>query len=393
MTSEPRTIPVLIAATITQFAAGIGFWGFSLLAPELAAETGLNERDFGLSITFAFMGTFLSSPLTGAMVRRFGGPGARVRFFSVMIGAVLLTLSGTWAGTMVAAFLFGIGYGPQGPVGMTLVTQATPVERRGLYLALRHASVPLAAAGAGRVLPPLMVWAGWQAGVLSVVGVLALALLFSLLAHPLFQVEATPPKHQKNWDRFRALLEVPRSLRFLWGIGLIFALTQTGVTMFSYIYLLEVAMLSPVAAGIFASNLHLTALIGRPALGWLTDRTGNPQLVLAGIAVVTVIALIALVQVGPETPTWVLIPLAMACGVSGQCWNSVFVTAMSFKVDSGELAELNGRAFAFLSLGWMLSPPLIWGLVELTGGYTVPLLGLAAVNGVVAVAVLMARDS
>ena len=64
-----RAIPVLAAASLTQFTAGVGFWSFGLLAPELAAETGLNERDFGLSITFTFIGAFLSSPFTGAYVR------------------------------------------------------------------------------------------------------------------------------------------------------------------------------------------------------------------------------------------------------------------------------------------------------------------------------------
>ena len=142
--------------------------------------------------------------------------------------------------------------------------------------------------------------------------------------------------------------------------------------------------MGPVAAGIFASNLHLTALLGRPLLGWVTDRVGHAQWVLAGIAVITVVAMMGLIAVTPDTPGWVLIPLAVACGISGQCWNSVFVTAMSFRVDAADLAELNGRAFAFLSVGWLAAPPIIWALIEVTGGYAVPLIGLAAINVVVA---------
>lgn len=133
-----RAVPVLIAATASQFVAGVGFWSFGLLAPELAVETGLNERDFGLSITFTFLGTFLSSPFTGAWVRRYGGGGAVARFFAIMTGAIALILTGTWTGTMLAAFLFGLGYGPQGPVGMSLVAQTARAEQRGLFLALRH---------------------------------------------------------------------------------------------------------------------------------------------------------------------------------------------------------------------------------------------------------------
>ena len=384
MSTASRAIPVLIAAGVTQFAAGLGFWTFNLLAPELAAETGLDERDFGLWITFTFIGTFLSSPLTGVLVRRFGGVGSLVRLFTVMLGAILLVLGGTWTMVMLSAFLFGLGYGPQGPIGMTLVTQSAGPRRRGLFLALRHSTQPLAATVLGRALPPLMIWAGWQAGVLSIAAALVLALVFIVAARPLLAVEAAPPRFGSPWARFRALLSVPPALRFLWSAGLVFALTQTAVTTFAYLYLLEVAHVSPIEAGIFASNLHLTSLIGRPILGWVTDRAGNAQLVLAGIAVMTVVASLSLMQVGPGTPGWVLVPLAMACGISGQCWNSVFVTAMSFRVEAGDLAELNGRAFGFLSIGWMAAPPIFWGLIELTGGYSASLVAVAVLNGMVA---------
>lgn len=249
--------------------------------------------------------------------------------------------------------------------------------------------MPLAAAITGRVLPPFMLVAGWQAGVLSVTALMVLAMVLALIGARLFDVETAPARHSTNLARFRAILSIPPNLRFLWGVGFCFALTQTSVTTFSYLYLLEIVGLDPIAAGIFASNLHLTALIGRPVLGWLTDRVGNAERVLAGIAVVTVLTSAGLLAVEPDTPGWLLLPLAIGCGVSGQCWNSVFVTAMSFRVDSGDFAELNGRAFAFLSIGWMASPPIIWGLIELTGGYVVPLLGVAAINAGVACVLLI----
>ncbi len=60
---KPRALGVLFGASMTQAAAAVGFWSFSLLAPELAAETGLNERDFGLAVSFIFLGTFFYSGL------------------------------------------------------------------------------------------------------------------------------------------------------------------------------------------------------------------------------------------------------------------------------------------------------------------------------------------
>lgn len=394
---KPSPIAVLFGASMTQVAAAVGFWSFSLLAPELAAETGLNERDFGLSVSFIFLGTFFSSGFTGVLVSRFGGMGAIALVLGGMATAVLLNLAAAWWATMLAAFLFGLAYGPQGAIGMTLVTQSADKGRRGLFLAIRHSSVPAAAALIGRVLPPLMIYAGWRAGVLSVSATLLLAVAFTFVARPLFRLGGEGRARVASQAGFSlrglaARFAVPRHLRFLWGAGLAFAVTQTSVTFFSYLYLLEVVELSPVAAGIFASNLHLTALIGRPVLGWICDRTGNAQAVLAGIAVTTVVTLLALLQFDAESPTWLLVPLAVACGVAGQCWNSVFVTAMSFKVEESELAEMNGRAFAFLSLGWASSAPVFWGLIEVTGGYTVPFLAVVVVNAVVAGVLLFRGD-
>jgi MFS family permease len=384
---------VLFGASVTQAAAAAGFWSFSLLAPELAAETGLNERDFGLAISFIFLGTFFSSGFTGNLVGRFGGLGTIVLVLILMGLAMLLNLAALWTATMLSAFLFGLAYGPHGAVSMTLVTQSAERRMRGLFLAIRHSSVPAAAALIGRVLPPLMLLAGWRMGVLWVVAALMAGVAFTLIARPLFRLGgagrarvATQSRSQAHnpWASIRARFQVPSHLRFLWGAGLVFAVTQGAVTFFSYLYLLETIGLDPITAGIFASNLHLTALFGRPLLGWLCDRTGNPQAVLAAIAMITVATVVALMTFGPGSPGWLLIPLAVACGVSGQCWNPVFVTAMSFKVEEADLAEMNGRAFSFLSLGWMTSAPLFWWLIEVSGGYVLPFLIVAVANVVVA---------
>jgi MFS family permease len=298
-TKKPGPIAVLLGASVTQAAAAVGFWSFSLLAPELANETGMNERDFGLAISFIFLGTFFSSPFTGSLVARFGGMSSIALVLAAMSLALLLNFAAFWAATMFSAFLYGVAYGPHGAVSMTLVTQSAERRMRGLFLAIRHSSVPAAAALIGRLLPPLMLLAGWRMGVFSVMAALLAAVVFALIFRPLFRLGGEGRARVAtqtiiSWASIRARFHVPRHLRFLWGAGLVFAVTQTSVTFFSYLYLLEVAGLDPIAAGIFASNLHLTALFGRPLLGWLCDRTGNAQAVLAGIAIVTVGTIIAL---------------------------------------------------------------------------------------------------
>ena len=158
----------LAAAFTTQMLAAGGFIFFALIVPELARETGLPERDFGLAVTFIFIGTALSSPLTGLYTRLFGSVGAQALALAWMSGALLLILFGTWWMTMLAAVLFGMGYGPLSPLGMTIVTERTPRSNRGLFLSIRQSSQPFAGVILGRLLPPFVLAYGWQAGVLSI---------------------------------------------------------------------------------------------------------------------------------------------------------------------------------------------------------------------------------
>ena len=123
MTDAERTAPAtalrpnatLAAAVISQMLAAAGFIGFSVLAPEFANLTGLNERDFGISVTFFFLGTALSSPFSGVLVQRLGTVRTLVVIKLFMAAGYLVCLAGTWSALMLAAFLFGIGYGPCGP--------------------------------------------------------------------------------------------------------------------------------------------------------------------------------------------------------------------------------------------------------------------------------------
>ena len=391
--NQDRPIATLLSTFFAQWIAGFGFITFSLLAPNLAAETGLNERDFGLGVTFFFIGTALSSPLTGHFVRNLGSVATLVAAMSFMACVFLVCLFGTWPATMLASFLFGLGYGPQGPVGMTLVTQRTPPQRRGLFLSLRQAAQPLAAAIAGRVLPPAMAVAGWQVGVIATSTLLAIGALMVTVSQPLFRIRrwqtpVIPPKKHRFMRLLSSLVDyfnVPPSLRLLWCAGLVLAVSQIAVMIFSYLYLLEVVGLTPVQAGIFVSNQQIAGLLSRPLFGWFCDKTGRSMQVLGVICLTTIATIVALRFAAFGMPAWQLLLLALATGIAAQTWNAVFSTAMSFRVRPNQLAEMNGRAFSFLSIGWMAAPPLFWGLIELSGGYELPFLVVLVANAIAAV--------
>lgn len=367
--------------------------GFVLLAPNLAKATGLAERDFGLAVTFIFIGTAVSSAMTGRYMRWFGSVAAQALAVVWMAGAILVVYFGTWSATMLAAFLFGLGYGPLSPISMTIVTERTPPRNRGLFLSIRQSSQPLAGVILGRALPPLMLAYGWQAGVLSLSVTVALGFLIIFCLPHLFRLrdERTirqpliPAGHQVGLLRsLAARFAIPANLRVLWLAGFVFAITQVGLVFFTYIYMLEEVKLSPIEAGIFASNLQVAGLFGRPVFGWLCDRLGRTDVVLVGIALISVASSYGLVLVQATWNAWLMLALALSCGASGQGWNAVFTAAMSEHVPRQKLAEMNGRAFAFLSLGWMSGAPFCWLLIETFGNYRPLYVVMMVLNLVVA---------
>ena len=370
--------------------------GYVLIAPNLAAATGLADRDFGLVVTFIFMGTALSSAMTGFYMRCFGSVAAQALAVVWMAAVFLLVYVGTWWAVMLSAFLFGCGYGPLSPIGMTIVAERTPHRNRGLFLSIRQSSQPLAGVVLGRALPPLMLAYGWQAGVLTVSVTVALGFLMIFFWPRLFMLRdehalrAPVPAESRNRGLVAAVVtrfSIPANLRVLWAAGIIFAITQVGMVYFTYIYMIEEVKLLPIAAGIFASNLQIAGLFGRPVFGWLCDRIGRTDVVLVLIALISVAAAYGLVLVETGWSGWAFFALALACGASGQGWNAVFTAAMSEIVPREKLAEMNGRAFAFLSLGWMSGAPFCWLLIETFGNYRPLYAAVMALN--LAIALLL----
>ena len=130
-------------------------------------------------------------------------------------------------------------------------------------------------------------------------------------------------------------------------------------------------------------------MLGRPLFGLICDYSGRSMQVLGFISLTTIITIVGLSYAEPGMPTWQLFGLAIATGIAGQTWNSVFTTAMSYRVSRHRLTEFNGRAFSFLSFGWMAAPLLFWILIRASGGYELPFFIVLFANAFAVVALFM----
>lgn len=389
---------IAAAAFLGQFAAALGFLSIPLFAPSLAAMTGLDERDFAFSGTFVFLAVGLSSPYTGALIRRLGAVRMMATMLACMAVGFCVILAGTWTTTMMAGFLFGIAYGMYGPASSTVVATRTPASHRGLYMSIRQSGVPFAGAVAGRVLPPLILAFGFAAGVATISGAMLVGAAMTLAFGSLFAIApedvGTPsvaddgPARtivQRFFDGYR--LPMPLQAFAFTAVG--FAICHLALASFAYFYLLEELGYSEIAAGAFISNVLIAATLGRPVMGLFVDATGSPVRVLAGIALLGALAFGALLTLTPDT-SWVVVALvSVAAGVSANTWTPVFMTAISNAAPTGRVGDYNGRAFSYAALGWTLAAPVVWTMIELSGGYTLPFTVLIGVEIAMATALFI----
>lgn len=402
-TDSASALPVVAATFAGQCAAAFGFLAVDLLAPSLAAETGLNKRDFSFGATFVFLGVLLSSPYAGTILKRLGSVRLMATALFGMSAGMLSILHGSWLSTMIACALFGLCYGVYSPASVAVVASRAPQSRRGLYMSIRQSGVPFAGALAGRLLPPIILAYGWWSGVFTISAVIAGGAVLTLLMPGLFRISAAERSAVAAADELQARAERPRAgiaqrlsqayslpadIRLLGFAAVGLAISHTALTSFAYFYLLEELGFSVIHAGLYLSNTLLAAALGRPFVGWLVDRTGSPVRVLAVVATVAAVTYGALLALNPDSPPSVVALIAVAAGISSGTWTPVFLTAVSNYAPPGRMTELNGRAFSYAALGWTAAAPLVWSLIELSGGYATPILLLLVCNLLIALGLL-----
>lgn len=373
---SPRA--VILATFSGQAAVSFGLVAVDLLAPALAARTGLNERDFSLGNTFIFLGVILVSPHLSGLMSRFGSARLMAVATAIMSLGMLAVLHGSWWSTMLACAVYGLCYGLYSPASASVVASRAPPGRRALFMSLRQCGVPFAGAIAGRVLPWIVLAWGWRAGALGVSVVIAAGAVMTFLLPGAFRVAASetagaPAAARASGDStWRALGErysLPRGMRAPVAAAIALAVSQIALSSFAYFYLLEVTRVTPVQAGAYLSNTLIASVVGRLAVGWLADRIGSAMRALVLIQVVSAAACLALPAIAGGAPDWALLLLAIASGVSTGSWSPIFMTAISNLAPAGRMADFNGRAFSYAALGWCLAAPVIWAGIELAGGY------------------------
>ncbi len=394
MTAAGPSLTVLMLALLATHLAGMGaFLTVPVLAPAIAAETGLAASLVGLHTALVYAGALLTGPLTGPLIQRFGA--VRVLQLGMLLvgaGIALAALGQVWA-LVLSAFVAGMGHGPVTPGGSHLLAGRTPPRRRALVFSLKQAGVPVGAMLIAATAPLIALFAGWRAGVLAVA---ATAVVVAIALQPLrASLDAGRDPRAGGaglgalWRGAAGSLGLLRTDAALWRLTVMSC--GYGVAQFCFITFFvafQVTQLgTPLAeAGLRLALAQAAGVAGRIAWALIADRVGA-RLPLLACGIGAAVAALALAAAGPGWPVALVVLAGIVMGATAVGWNGVMLAETARIAPEGQVGGATAAVSFAFALTMLVAPPAFSVLVGLTGGYAAGFLlcALAALGGAAAI--------
>jgi MFS family permease len=191
-------------------------WVLSAVLPRIEDEFTLSHGAAGLFGTIFLVGFFVTSPVFGILADR----GKRKGLLAIGIGVWSLAtiasgLSRNFMELAVARALVGVGEASYATIAPTLIDDLAPPERKGSWLAIFYATIPVGAALGYLTGGSVEKIYGWRAAffVAGAPGIV-LAVLCLLLVEPERTFSAKRPSVLHSW---RALTDSPLYVRGVLG--------------------------------------------------------------------------------------------------------------------------------------------------------------------------------
>jgi MFS family permease len=296
---QPRTLTIgqigaVIAGNALEF---YDFLTFSFFAVQIGqAFFPSTDSTFSLLATLATFGVgFLTRPLGGALIGplgdRIGRKPAMLFCFSLMGASMLgLAVTPSYASIGVGAPIIAVvlrlaqGFALGGEVGpaTAFLLEAAPPHRRGLYVALQHATqytANLASGLVGLTLASLLTPAafgdwGWRIAMLVGVAVVPFALIIRNRLPETLHLESGPKPRR---------LSRPQLMLGLMGIAMLASNTiSTYVLNYTGVFAIHTLGMPAQLAFAGTAATGVCGMMGALFSGWLSDRIGRKPVMVGG---------------------------------------------------------------------------------------------------------------
>lgn len=341
------------------------FQSVAALAPSLVAGQGLSYTDIGvLTGLFMFPGVFLAAP-AGMLSAWVGDRLALVIGLALMAGSAFLFAATESYGVMVASRLLGgAGAVVINVVLPKIVTDWFMGKEIATALAIHAVSFGLGIGVAMAVLPLIAATSSWQIALQANAG---LALLAIVLLMVLYRDHGAQAAQQAGAFRLWRISPPEFVLSSIAGIER--GLLGAGYVVFMSFLppLLIVQGMAATEAGLLTSVVALVSLFSVPLGGYLTDRTGKPNLFIVGGSLSVAAICFIVPQVAPAL-LWVCLFGALRGGVTG---GIMALPSQVLRPESRTTGFSVVSALFFISMAAL--PPVAGYMLDATGNTAAPL--------------------
>lgn len=381
-------------AACAQGASNLVNHGLPALYPFLQVDLNLTRAQVGL-ITSALSGAGIFTVFLGGWLADVWGV-RRVVGASLIVAALTtmaLALGSSLVVILAFAVLAGMARSPAYPASSRAVIDWVAPRVRGVAMAVKQTSVPLAGMVPALVLPTIAVVAGWQVAVI----VLGAMVLMGVCVFLLFYRERPGVSLAQRWPS-RGELRGLVARRAMWPPlfwGTFMASFQFIVPTYLVLYLVEEVRMSPVAAGAFLAIAQAGALGGIIVWGGISDVVfrGRRAPALGLLGVMAAACFVGLRLSDAATPAPLLALITLGLGATALAWHGVFTVYIGEAAGPGRSGTALGISDTVVRIGTIVSPPLFGLLVDVTGSYASGwTVSAAAALGSTAVLVLLGRE-
>ena len=335
-----------------------------VLAPPIAAETGLSPSLVGLYTAFLYGGSMISSLAGGGFLLRFGA--LRVSQFCLVIVAIglLINAPGLTALFVIGALITGLGGGPSTPASSQILARYAEPSKAPLIFSIKQTGVPVGGIIAGALLPFYVSLLGWRGAILCAA---LMALILALLLQPLrkeFDSDRQPQRSLKLTDIRATLIAVLRDKRIRdLAMGL-FAFTGLQLAFASFfVSFLSLGLGWKLTdAGIAYSIAMAAGVIGRLIWGWVGTKFVSPLMLLAILGFAMGLSHMAIGLVTPGWQTLAVWGVAFLYGLTGIGYQGVLLAEIARVSPPGMAGVITGGAVFFAYVG-MIMLPAAFGLI------------------------------
>jgi len=356
-----------------------------VLAPPIAAETGLSPSLVGLYTAFLYGGSMISSLAGGGFLLRFGALRVSQACLVVVAIGLLINAPGLTLLFVIGAVITGLGGGPSTPASSQILARYANPAQAPLIFSIKQTGVPVGGVIAGALLPVYVSLFGWRG---AIVCAALMALTLALLLQPLraeFDSDRQPLRSLKLTD-IRATMTAVLSDKRVRDLAMgLFAFTGLQLAFASFfVSFLSLGLgWTLTDAGIAYSVAMGAGIVGRLIWGWVGTKYVPPLLLLAMLGFVMGFAHMAIGLVTPEWQTMAVWGVAFAYGLTGIGYQGVLLAEIARVAPPGMAGVITGGAVFFAYAGMILLPAAFGLILALLDSYRLAFLILGVIPIVV----------